>query len=288
MIEAGTVRMDTNPAGSSTGSGNLAITVNNGANLELHAPSNGLRSLLVNGGGRASLAPGGNKTLMTRSLGVAGVFNPIGELDLHDNALIIDYDTGPTSPLANFSAYLKRGYNDGAWDGKVMDSSAAAADPLQRTALGIGEASDLLGISGNTTAPFMGRTVDATSILIRYTLYGDASLNGQVGFEDLVRLAQNYNAGGTKYWPQGDFNFDNKVDFSDLVKLAQSYNTSLGLPSAPPGAAAGFSEDLARAFAQVPEPSAIGLVAAAAVGLSAGRGRRRRRARTRGCSGKLG
>jgi hypothetical protein len=47
------------------------------------------------------------------------------------------------------------------------------------------------------------------------------------------------------------------VDFTDLAKLAQSYNTTLpgGAAAIPAGAPAGFEADLARAFAEVPEPS---------------------------------
>jgi hypothetical protein len=63
------------------------------------------------------------------------------------------------------------------------------------------------------------------------------------------------------------------TDFNDLVKLAQNYNTSL--PSEPiPGAAPGFEADLARAFASVPEPSSLGFAAIALVTLARG-GRRR-------------
>jgi rhamnogalacturonan endolyase len=58
----------------------------------------------------------------------------------------------------------------------------------------------------------------------------DANLDGKVGFEDLVVLAQNYNTAG-KTFAEGDFNYDTKVDFEDLVLLAQWYNTAL------PGAA---------------------------------------------------
>jgi hypothetical protein len=42
--------------------------------------------------------------------------------------------------------------------------------------------------------------------------------------------------------------------------MAQNYNTAL--PSAPiPGAPADFQADLARAFASVPEPSTLGVLA---------------------------
>ena len=121
----------------------------------------------------------------------------------------------------------------------------------------------------------MGSPVDGDAVLTRYTLLGDATLDGTVNFNDLVNLAQNYNiVNGTRTWYTGDFTYDGNVDFNDLVKLAQNYNTSL--PTEPiPGASAEFRADLAAALASVPEP---GLGAMAFVG-AAVLGRRRRASR---------
>jgi hypothetical protein len=58
------------------------------------------------------------------------------------------------------------------------------------------------------------------------SLGGDADGNRSVDFNDLVRLAQNYNASG-KLAVDGDFTGDGIVDFNDLVVLAQHYNISL-------------------------------------------------------------
>jgi len=56
----------------------------------------------------------------------------------------------------------------------------------------------------------------------------DANHDGSVDFNDLVKLAQNYNVSdGTRTWEQGDFTGDGNVDFNDLVILAQHYNSSL-------------------------------------------------------------
>jgi hypothetical protein len=140
--------------------------------------------------------------------------------------------------------------------------------------LGYADASDVLPFAnGATSDTFLGSTVDKTTMLIRYTLAGDANLDGTVDFLDLSRLAQNYNVtDGTRTWAQGDYNYDGNVDFSDLAKLAQSYNTTLpgGAAAIPAGAPAGFEADLARAFAEVPEPSALvmltGLAAVAVMG----------------------
>ena len=61
---------------------------------------------------------------------------------------------------------------------------------------------------------------------VKYTLYGDASLDGRVNFTDLLRLSQNYNTGG-KSWAGGDSNYDGLVNFSDLLKLSQNYNLQI-------------------------------------------------------------
>ena len=136
----------------------------------------------------------------------------------------------------------------------VIRSSAANSSG----GVGYAEASEVLGPTGGT---FLGQEVDGEAVLIRYTLRGDASLNGVVDFDDLARLAQNYNVtDGNRHWFQGDFTYDGNVNFDDLAKMAQNYNTAL--PAALPGSAA-FQEDLARAFAQVPEPGAMSLLAIA-------------------------
>jgi endonuclease/exonuclease/phosphatase (EEP) superfamily protein YafD len=102
-------------------------------------------------------------------------------------------------------------------------------------------------------------------------LGGDATLDGRVTFEDLVQLAQHYNAApgeGIDPWSAGDFNRDGFVGFDDLVMLAQNYNGSVG-------GSAGLNSDLARAFASVPEPGVgfAGLLVLGALGRL--RGRRR-------------
>jgi hypothetical protein len=114
---------------------------------------------------------------------------------------------------------------------------------------------------------------------MRLTLAGDADLNGTVNFGDLVRLAQNYNQNVSttteSWWPKGDFNYDGTVNFGDLVKLAQNYNTTLPAAGAIPGAPAGFDGEVAAAFAAVPEPGSVMLLAIGACGLAT----RRRRVR---------
>lgn len=132
--------------------------------------------------------------------------------------LIINY-TG-SSPAATIRGYLASGCNGGLWTGTGIASSAAAS-------------------AGNTA---VGWIDDGHAITVRYTLYGDATLDGTVNFGDLLALSQNYNTSG-KQWIDGDSDYDGFVNFADLLRLSQNYNQSL--PSAHgPGAA-------------VPEPGAL-------------------------------
>jgi hypothetical protein len=98
-------------------------------------------------------------------------------------------------------------------------------------------------------------------------LVGDTNFDSKVDFVDLTRIAQNYNTRGTGAWDTGDFTGDGNVDFADLVIMAQNYN-------APPNTGASFESDLATAFATVPEPTALSVIAVATITVAA---RRRRR-----------
>jgi hypothetical protein len=214
-----------------------------------------------------SRADGGD-TSAVNALNLSGGFR----LDLADNHLIVNYTGG--SPLAAIRAAVVAGYNPAGpthWQGNGLTSSVAAANAGR--AVGYAQASDVLGAAGGT---FGGQTANAASVLVRYTLAGDATLDGVVDVSDLLKLGQNYNTVVSEttgaWWTSGDFTYDGKVDFADLVKLAQNYNQALPT-EAVPGAVPEFAAALAAAFATVPEPSS--LAALAACGLAGARRRRR-------------
>jgi hypothetical protein len=107
-------------------------------------------------------------------------------------------------------------------------------------------------------------------VLVRYTLNGDTDLNGVVNFDDLLRLAQNYEALGTGTWRNGDFTYDGNVNFDDLLALAQQYGNTLLLSggetsSLAQAAGASFMGEWRMAVSMVPEPASLGLVAAAGI-----------------------
>jgi hypothetical protein len=101
-----------------------------------------------------------------------------------EHAVIIDY-TG-VSPLASIRSAIVSARNGGAWNGFGITSSTAAANPNHSTTLGLMEGSDYRAIYG-PSATFNGEPVDDTSVLVRYTYYGDTDFNGRVNFDDYVR-----------------------------------------------------------------------------------------------------
>jgi hypothetical protein len=191
-----------------------------------------------------------------------------GRLDLTDHALTVNY--AASSPVDAIRDDLASGYNGGDWDGAGINSSTAAAST--RTALGYAEASELFGAFPTL---FQGVGVDSTTVLVRYTLYGDANLNGTVAIDDFSRLAANFNQGPgatpdsalpPKDWVEGDFNYDQSVTIVDFALLAGNFNMAV-------------SSALADRPADVPEPvAAAWSSAAAAIGTLAGRRPRRRAA----------
>jgi fibronectin-binding autotransporter adhesin len=176
-----------------------------------------------------------------------------GKLDLSDNALVIDYASADPSPLPAITNQIRTGFANGSWNANGITSSAAAANAssAHRTALGYSENAAL-----NLTN-FRGQSVDATSVLVRYTFAGDGNLDGQVDLTDFTFLAANFN-GTNKNWLQGDFTYDGNVDLTDFTFLASNFNRSLSAESV--GSA-------------VPEPIVTGFPLAATLSVILGRRR---------------
>jgi hypothetical protein len=162
--------------------------------------------------------------------GTAGNF---GAYDVGKGGSVQLFYSG-ASPVAQVRQALSAGRNGGAWDGPGLTSTDAG---LNR-AYGIGYTDDGAG-----------------TILLKYVQAADATLDGKVDFNDLVKLAQNYNVTGGRTWDTGDFNYDGATDFNDLVMLAQNYNTSAAAAGTPLSAAAAQSLATSWAAALAPAPT---------------------------------
>jgi hypothetical protein len=199
----------TNPAGLTiTGTGSSTIQFN-------YANGNPLPALL---------SLNGTFTLA----GLQGT-NPLAgtKLNINSGTLFIVYGAG-SDPVAAVRQYLRTGYNGGLWNGALVAgsgsivSSTAALDTAQQHAIGYIDSADGSGFNSA-----------ANSIELKYTLYGDTSLAGSVGFTDFMRLTQHYglNAGGT--WDNGDFDYDGSIGSNDFGLMSRCYALSLATTPGP-------------------------------------------------------
>ncbi len=260
--------------GSAADSG--GVTVNSGGRFQANSTQS-LRALTINDGGNAEIT---GTTLNILTAGALSISGPAGHLNLHINAMVVDYtgaspinDAGPTG----IRAAILSAYHGGDWLGKGIGSNeiAASIGSSKRLAIGYVEASDLLGPTGGTwnLGQSATSTVDGTAILVRTTLAGDADLSGDVGLNDLLRLANHYGLPTTTGWYDGDFDYSGDVGLNDLLQLANNYGQAMP-GSAIPSSSPQFAADMQLAFelagqgvTSVPEPTCTGLIAIAAAAL---------------------
>jgi hypothetical protein len=239
---------------------NIIITKTGAGTLEL--PSFRAMDLTV-GAGTVKIAPNGTDAGTSNIASL--VISPGGKLDLGDNDLVLDYSS--TSYAASARNWLLSARDGGSWAGTTgITSSAAAADLNQTTALAYAEAADLLGLTGTATTSWSGQTVDATSLLVKYTYYGDANFDGQITPDDFSLLDRGRTRGLTG-WINGDFNYDNVIDNADQALIDRTYLIQSGtlVPSFLALRESQFGADYVSALVTtVPEPTLIGLAAAAA------------------------
>jgi autotransporter-associated beta strand protein len=170
-----------------------------------------------------------------------------GVLDLSNGAMLVHTagSTDKTTTLATLNSQIASGNNGGLWNGNGITSSTVAADPTHKTLIIVDNA--LLGLT-----QFNGQSVDANSILIESTYFGDSNLDRKVDVTDLGVLATNYGQSTPNGPLAGDFNNDGHVDVTDLGLLATNYG--LGT-SGQPFSLSSFS--IQNSAFNVPEPTTL-------------------------------
>jgi hypothetical protein len=204
-----------NVASSQTYDGEVFVTA--GSSLTLRGDRTQVREFTVSG--IASIAAGGSRLLSVRSLDV----KPDAMLDIADNTVIVDY-SGP-SPIESIRTALRSGYANGLWNGAGIRSSAMQAG----MAIGYAESTDLFG---SFPATFGGESIDATAVVIRRALKGDANLDGNVNLADFNRLAGSFGSASAT-WSRGDFTYDLHVTLADFNALAANFGQTSAPTSAP-------------------------------------------------------
>jgi hypothetical protein len=153
-----------------------------------------------------------------------GTLDLIGsaQLDLNDNALIVR-----NGNPANVTSEIQSGYNQGLFNGPGIVSTAAATNTSHLTAIGV--MPNFNGLGGATDSTFQGQAVNPNDVLVRYTYYGDANLDGKVDGSDYSRIdsaaaMDQTNPNAASGWSNGDFNYDGSIDGSDYTLIDNGYN----------------------------------------------------------------
>ena len=195
------------------------LSVNANATDIVFDASQHLAALTIDGA--TATMPASGKVLTTESLVIVND----GGLDVGANAVIIHYSED--SPIGQWigseydgvTGLLAIGHNGGTWSGPDGIHTTAAT-PAGRYTLGVGEASQVLGLSDGASSMWHEQSVDATSVLIKFTYSGDIDLNGILDGDDYFRIDSHVAQSGIVFgYGVGDINFDGGIDGDDYFRL---------------------------------------------------------------------
>jgi autotransporter-associated beta strand protein len=263
-----------------TGTGTFTLT---GVNTYTGGTKVANQTLVI--GANGALAPGnvtigdGNATLQlatnTGGESISALSILAGsQLDITNNHLIISYDAASRATVdSTIRGYLVNGYNGGAWTGTSgsatgggINSSTAALPANSHYGVGYADGADgvVAGLSSG-------------QIEVKYTLYGDANLDGIVSGTDFTILVANLGK-SVSAWDKGDFNYDGLVSGTDFTLLVGNLGRAASgadvvLPAGEIAAIDAFAAANGL-MADVPEPATASILAIGALGILS---RRRRK-----------
>jgi len=237
-FEWGTMQVDSGNTAYLSGNGLAALTTTNSGSIQQISGSSSLGvlagggSITVGGAGssaQATVSSFSQTSVTVADLGTLSVSSVVpaptnlantlsitgsGKLDLANGTLI-------TSTSSNtIRQYLINGYHNGAWNGTSgIDSSNANAS--YNIPASNGGHSTALGYSSGTTIAALGLTAGQT--LVKYTIYGDANLDGIVDINDLNIVLSNFLSGNPATWDTGDFYYAGETDISDLNAVLSNF-----------------------------------------------------------------
>ncbi len=175
-----------------------------------------------------------------------------GTFDIGNNHFILTY--GSSDPINTIAGYIKSGANTG--DGIISSAAATLTNGLR---YGVGYADGADGVVAG---------LSSGQIEVKYTLLGDANLDGTVNGSDFSILATNFGTGATN-WDQGNFLYESSVNGSDFAALAANFGQGdSGAATVSAGDVAALDAFAAAngLLADVPEPAAAMILISTTVG----------------------
>jgi hypothetical protein len=215
----------------------------------------------------ASLRGSSQAASILNSLSIAGGTDAwSATLDIGNSAMVVR-SPDANGALAAITNQLRSGFNESGvlWTGKGIISSMAAYEANEDVGSGLPTAVGVIwnvetDDDGNVIPIYTsweGVTVDANSILIKYTYLGDTNLDGVVDIATDFQMFKGGLFGGLSGWENGDFNYDGVVDIATDFQMFK-------------GGLFGQGGQLVSAGG-VPEPCTLALLAlGAALSLSKG------------------
>jgi fibronectin-binding autotransporter adhesin len=172
------------------------------------------------------------------------------QLNLTNNPLIIEAPTAgaKSADMTQLASEITSGKNGGLWNGPGITSSTVAARPNQLTLVLADNA--LLNVTS-----LGGQSLDANSILIVPTYFGDANLDGHVDLTDLSTILNHFGT-TTPNWTDGNFDGQPTIDLTDLSDVLNNF----GLANPDPSNAVLSTQS---SLLPVPEPTSFILLSAA-------------------------
>ena len=246
----------TSNLGQVTGTGSIQIGSSTNGNPHLTVASITQGTVSVTSNGTLTISPNSPVMNVIGSLSILGS----GTLDITNNNLFIDYGTGP-DPIVSIETWIHNGYYDVPGAPSIISSAVATDDAASGLSYGIGYADGADGVVAG---------LPSGEIEIKFTLLGDANLDGLVNSEDFTPFSHNLGQSGMM-WDDGDFNYDGTVNAEDFTLFSHNIGQSAVLAAQ----AAVLNSAAAKniSLANVPEPGSMLIAGMAGLGFV----RRRRR-----------
>jgi lectin family protein/PA14 domain-containing protein len=243
--------------GNNDGAGNSTINVvGAGTSTITSSNSQHLKSLTLNDTSKLILPPAGSKLLRTNGLSMAAG----ATLDVGDGDVIIQSSAAAKMALWNtIMGLLRSGRTGGAWTGPGIRSATAAA--LTTRATNVGVILNDNGSGGTILPAFNAEPVNANTILLKYTYYGDRDFDGDVDADDFAAVDAGFaNRNDANYlsFPHqpsrdGDIDLNGAVDSDDYFAIDKAFNNQTGVlggQAAPMPAASETTTVLSKAAAK--------------------------------------
>jgi hypothetical protein len=183
-----------------------------------------LGGLILHSGGTAVMTANGNRYFQTRALSIA----PDTHLDLNDNDLLVDYDSG-AGPYTDVDFWVTTGYSSEPNPTLPGIISTTGQNAGGNTILAL---FNNLFYEAGEWPPGSGNTIDPTTIVGKYTYFGDLDMDGQVTPQDYTAIDANLGSQSLigRAWLSGDADLDGTVTPQDYTTIDASLGLGVGHP----------------------------------------------------------